>query len=302
MVGLIEHRATRERRAALLLGGFGLVGGAVVWLVIAVAGWTLVGLVLGVVVAIGLAVRTARRGEAFVLRQIRAEPADLVTHARFANLVDGLCSASGVPRPALYVVDHPALNALATARSPRHSSLAATTGLLEGLSRIELEGVVAHELTRIKAGDALVSTVASATAGRLPAWCDWAFGVVGRGTTSTSGVANDSGGGRAILGWVLAGPALLSAQILRRGLDPERELDADLATARLTRYPPGLLAALEKIAAADEEVPRQHAVAHLWLRSPLARPAPDGWPLGFLDRAVAMGDSLPRRIEALREL
>jgi heat shock protein HtpX len=274
----------------------------VVWLILAAAGWALAGLVVGVLVAVGLALRTARRGEAFVLGQIRAERADPVTYARFANLVDGLCSASGVPRPALYVVDHPALNALATARSPRHASLAATSGLLGGLSRIELEGVVAHELTRIKAGDALVSTMAAATAGRLPAWCDWAFGVASPGAAKGSSAPSDGGGRQTILGWLLAGPALLSAHILRRGLDPERELDADLATARLTRYPPGLLAALEKIAVADEEVPRQHAIAHLWLRSPLARPAPDGWPLGFLDRAVATGDSLPRRIEALREL
>jgi heat shock protein HtpX len=291
MNDLINHRAAKERRAALLLGGFGLLAGAVVWLVVAAAGWPLPGLVIGAAVAVGSAWRTARSGETFVVRQIKARPADPVVYARFGNLVDGLCSASGVPRPVLYVVDHPALNALVTARSPRHSSLVATTGLLDGLTRIELEGVLAHELSRVKAGDALLSTMAAATAGRLPACCDWALGP---DTGST--------GGRAILGWLLAAPALLSAQILRRALDPERETNADLATARLTRYPPGLLAALEKIAAADEEVPRQHSVAHLWLHSPLARPAPDGWTLGFLDRSLATGDSLPGRIEALREL
>jgi heat shock protein HtpX len=290
MTALIEHRAANERRAVLLLGGFGLTAGAVVWLIIAAAGWSLPGLAVGVVVAAALGVWTARHSEALVLRQVGARPADPIAHARYANLVEGLCSASGVARPALFVVDDLAPNALATARSPRHASLVATTGLLDGMSRIELEGVLAQELNRVKTGDALLGTVLAVTAGRLPSWCDWAFG------------ATDDSGPRVVLGWLLAGPTVLSAHIMRRALDPERELAADLATARLTRYPPGLLAALEKIAASGRDVPRQHGVAHLWLRSPLASAPPPGWRLGWLDRQLGVGDSMPRRIEALREL
>ncbi len=294
---VIEDRATNQRRAALLLTGFGLVGGAVVWLLIAAAGWPIAGLVVGVLVGAGLAGWAARNGERLVLRRVGARPVDPVVHARFVNLVDGLCSASGVPRPALYVVDRPALNALATARSKRHASLVATAGLLDGLSRIELEGVVAHELSRVKSGDAELSTVVAATAGLIPSWCDWGFGVTSQGRDGTP-----PPGPRVIIGWLLAGPAVISAQLMRRGIDPDREADADLATARLTRYPPGLLAALEKLAAAETEVPRQHGVAHLWLHSPLVRPAPPGWPLGFLDRILGSADTLPARIEALREL
>jgi heat shock protein HtpX len=279
----------------LLLSGFGLVAGAVVWLVVAAAGWPIAGLIVGVLVATAAAVWAARSSERVVLRQVGARPADPVADARFINLVDGLCSASGVPRPTLLVLDHPARNALATARSQRHATLVATSGLLDALSRIELEGVVAHELSRVKSGDAELSTVVAGTAGMVLAGCDWGFGVSGRASGA-------NGGPRVIVGWVLAGPAVLAAQLVRRGIDPEREAAADLATARLTRYPPGLLAALEKVAAADAEVPRLHGVAHLWLRSPLSRPAPPGWRLGFLDRVLATGDSLPARIETLREL
>ena len=296
MATLSEDRAAKQRRAVLLLTGFALVAGAVVWLIVAAAGWPIAGLIVGVLVALGAGLWAARRGERSVLREIGARPADPVADARFINLVDGLCSASGVPRPTLLVLDHPARNALATARSQRHASLVATSGLLESLSRIELEGVVAHELSRVKSGDAELSTVVAGTAGRVLAWCDWGFGV------TTSSPAGSGVGPRVIVGWLLAGPALLAAQLLRRGLDPEREAAADLATARLTRYPPGLLAALENIATADAEVPRLHGVAHLWLHSPLSRPAPPGWRLGFLDRVLATPDSLPARIETLREL
>lgn len=298
MTGLTEDRAAKRRRAALLLTGFGLVAGAVVWLVVAAAGWPIAGLVVGVFVAAGSAFWAARSGDRIVLRQVGVRPADPVADARFVNLVAGLCSASGVPRPELFVFQHPGLNALATARSQRRSSLVATSGLLESMSRIELEGVVAHELNRVKSGDAELSTVVAATAGVVLGWCDWGFGVTGRSRDGASA----SPGARLIVGWILAAPAYLAAQLLRRGIDPEREATADLATARLTRYPPGLLAALERMAAADEEVPRLHGIAHLWLHSPLAREAPPGWRLGFLDRVLAKGDTLPTRIETLREL
>ena len=90
----------------------------------------------------------------------RARPAPVEEFARYHNIVEGLCIASGLPKPRLYVVDDPAPNAFATGRNPRNAAVAVTTGLLEKMNRIELEGVLAHELSHVKNYDILVSTLA----------------------------------------------------------------------------------------------------------------------------------------------
>src|SRR5689334_24556660 len=90
----------------------------------------------------------------------RAKPADGPEYRRYHNLVEGLCIAAGLPKPRLYVIDDPSPNAFATGRNPKHAAIAVTTGLLEKMNRVELEGVLAHELSHIKNYDILVSTLA----------------------------------------------------------------------------------------------------------------------------------------------
>src|SRR3990170_4973231 len=102
-----------------------------------------------------------------------ARPADPVEHARLHNLVEGLCIAGGLPKPRLYVVDDDAPNAFATGRDPRHAAVAVTTGLLAKLNRVELEGVLAHELSHIKNYDILVSTLAVTLVGVLTLVADF---------------------------------------------------------------------------------------------------------------------------------
>ena len=77
----------------------------------------------------------------------RAQPADPEQYQRLHNLVEGLCIAGGLPKPGVYVIDDPAPNAFATGRNPKHAAIAVTTGLLEKMNRVELEGVLAHELS-----------------------------------------------------------------------------------------------------------------------------------------------------------
>ena len=94
------------------------------------------------------------------LAMSRARVATVEEYPRLHNVVEGLCIASGLPKPRLYVIDDPAPNAFATGRNPKHAAIAVTTGLLEKMNRIELEGVLAHELSHIKNDDILVSTLA----------------------------------------------------------------------------------------------------------------------------------------------
>lgn len=189
------------------------------------------GLILGVAGAlllVGLRLRGAYPG---LVRALGAVPADPTRYARYHNVAQGLALAGGVNEPELYVVDSPARNAAAVARGAR-SGIVATTGLLEAIDLIPLEGVVAECLVRITGGDAEAATV-----------------------------------GATLFGPLLGTPARPLAQAgLRRLLAPDRDLRADQAAVALTRYPPGLSAAFNLIAAGSAEVAGLPAgLGHVWL-------------------------------------
>lgn len=211
-------------------------------------------LVVAAVAALVLAVVAYLFADRVVLGLSRARPVPADEEPRFHNLVEGLCVSAGLPKPDLYVIDDDAPNSFATGRNPAHASIVVTTGLLQKLSRMELEGVVAHELTHIRRNDILVTSLGAALVGLplLPA------------------------GGLAVRA---------VATLVGRG----RERDADLGGVRLTRYPPGLAAALEKVRAGGPgTLPASGVTAHLWISSPLD--ADDG------------RSRLEERIAALREM
>ena len=127
------------------------------------------------------------------LSMSHAKPADEHTYARYHNLVEGLCIASGLPKPRLYIIDDPAPNAFATGRNPQHAAIAVTTGLLEKMNRVELEGVLAHELSHVKNYDVLVMTLAVTMVGILALVSDfflrfmfWGGGRRGSAAASTA--------------------------------------------------------------------------------------------------------------------
>lgn len=201
------------------------------------------------VLALVLAVIAYLYADRMVLRVSHAQPVSAAEEPRYHNLVEGLCVSAGLPKPDLYVIEDDAPNSFATGRSPAHASIVVTTGLLQKLSRIELEGVVAHELSHIRSNDTLVTTLGTALVGipLLP-----------------------------------AGP--LAGRLLSLVVGRGREQDADAGGVRLTRYPPGLAAALEKVRRGGTGVlPASRATAHLWISSPLD--AEDG--PGRLDRRIA---------------
>jgi len=206
-------------------------------------------LVVAAVAALVLAVVAYLYADRVVLRVSNAQPVAADEQPRYHNLVEGLCVSAGLPKPALYVIDDEAPNSFATGRNPAHAAIVVTTGLLDKLSRLELEGVLAHELSHIRSNDILVTSLGTALVG-LPL--------------------------------MPAGP--LAGRVLAALVGRAREGDADLGGVRLTRYPPGLAAALEKVRRdGSGAIPAPRATAHLWISSPLD--AEDG--AGRLDKRIA---------------
>ena len=157
---MFEVIASNKRRSALLIAGFVLlvvaVGGAVSLLV----GHGVAGTLIALGIAAFMAFGSYWKADKIALAVSRAHPADPQEYRRLYNLVEGLCIASGLPQPKVYVIDDPAPNAFATGRNPKHAAIAVTTGLLEKMNRVELEGVIAHELSHVRNYDILVSTLA----------------------------------------------------------------------------------------------------------------------------------------------
>jgi heat shock protein HtpX len=306
-VGLDVHDqvTANRRRSWLLMASF-------VALVVTVG--VAVGLLLGggaLPVAVALVVATAGvagawwRSDAIALAVSHARPADPVAHARLHNLVEGLCIAGGLPKPRVYVIEDAAPNAFATGRDPRHAAVVVTTGLLARLDRVELEGVLAHELSHIRSNDILVSTLAVTLVGVVTLLADVALRFLWWGGPRHRDDRREGGGGPqvvvAVLGFVLLPVAPLVARIMRAAVSRQREALADVAGVALTRYPPGLISALEKLRGDTTVVhSASRATAHLWIESPIDRSG--GSRQAWLNRQFDTHPPLSERIEALREL
>jgi heat shock protein HtpX len=259
---------------------------------------------VAVVVAVAATAGAYWRSDAIALAVSHARPADPVVHARLHNLVEGLCIAGGLPKPGVYVIEDDAPNAFATGRDPRHASLAVTTGLLDRLNRVELEGVLAHELSHIKSYDILVSTLAVTLVGVVTIVTDVSLRFLWWGGPRHRDDRSSGGAGPQVvlagLGLVLLLVAPIVARAMQGAVSRQREALADVSGVALTRYPPGLISALEKLRDDTTVVhSASRATAHLWIESPIDRS--DGRQ-AWLNRLFDTHPPLEERIEALREL
>ncbi len=274
-MGMYEQIARNKRRTFLMLAAFVLLvaGVAVALGILLRAGVAIVP--IAIVIAIVMAWTSYYASDKIALAASRAKPADGPEYARYHNLVEGLCIAAGLPKPRLYVVDDPAPNAFATGRNPKHAAIAVTTGLLETMNRVELEGVLAHELSHVRNYDMLVSTVAVTAVGAVALMADLGLRFMWFGGRSGRRDNNDSGAIGLVL--VVLAAALLvlapfAAQLMQFSMSRRRELLADASGVQLTRYPPGLISALKKLQ--DDQAVVHHATratAQLWIESPLER-------------------------------
>jgi heat shock protein HtpX len=300
-----EQIAANKRKTVLLIFGAIVLLGAVGYVLGLWYGDGIYGLVGAVALAVVLSLGSFFGGDRLVLASTRAREVSPQDQPRLHNIVEGLSIAAGIPKPKVYLIPEQAPNAFATGRNPEHSSVAVTEGLLATMNRVELEGVIGHELSHVVDRDILVGTVVATLVGAvvliseffMRSW--WWGGVRGRRGGDRSG-----GGVEAIIfavGLVLLVLAPIIGQIVRLAVSRNREFLADAQGALLTRYPPGLASALRKIGAASGIPMRSanNATAHLWLNQPSRI---QGQGMGPLEKLFSTHPPIEERIRRLEEM
>lgn len=305
---MYDQVAQNKRRSILLILGFvGLVLAVGAALNLLLKGGPLF-MIFALVVAGGSAAVSYWKSDAIALRVSRAQPATVEQYGRLHNIVEGLCIAGGLPKPRLYVIEDPSPNAFATGRDPKHAAVAVTTGLLEKLNRVELEGVLAHELSHVKNYDILVSTLAVTMVGVIAIAADVGIRFLWFGMGRSRNNSRDSQGAGgltivlAVFGFALLLLSPLIGRIMQAAVSRRRETLADVSAVELTRYPPGLISALEKLRDDYTVVGSvSHATAHLWIEQPQAVAEEEGR-LSRINRLFDTHPPLDERIALLREL
>ncbi len=235
-------------------------------------------------------------GSQIVLKLTGAREVTKAEYPYYVNTVEGLAIAAGLPTPKAYVIDTPALNAFATGRNHNHAAVTVTTGLMEKLNREELEGVVAHEIAHIKNLDIRTMLIAGVLVGIVVFLADFIFRVAIFG----GGQRRSGGDGRAMLillviGIILAILAPFVAYAIKLAISRKREYVADAEGARLTRNPPALARALQKISGDTHEfVQASSANEHMFISTPKTK--------SFFSKMFSTHPPIKERIELLKNM
>ena len=295
---------SNKRRTVFLMFGFVLFLVVVGLAVGTLIGNGITGTVIALAVSAVIAVTSYWKSDKIALSVSRAVPADVNEFRRLHNLVEGLCIAGGLPKPRVYIIHDDAPNAFATGRNPKNAAIAITTGLLNQMNRVELEGVVAHELSHIRNYDILVSTIAVTLVGSIALMTDLAIRMMwwNGGRTSREGDRSNGSNPLALFGFVLLILAPVIAKAMQAAVSRKRETLADVSACQMTRYPPGLISALEKLRA-DQTATHSAsmATAHMWIEQPLSGVS-DGGKLSFFHRMFDTHPPLDDRIALLKDL
>jgi heat shock protein HtpX len=272
---MYEQISRNKWKSLALIGFFMAFIFLLTWFFEYVTGWGKGGLVLAVVVSMTMAAVGYYASDKIVLTISRARPATKDEFPYLYNVVEGLAIAAGLPAPRCYVIDDTAPNAFAAGRKPETAVICVTTGILEKLNRLELEGVIAHEMSHIKNFDVRLQTLVVVMAGIVALLSDWMLrsfmwgGGRRRGGRSRSG-SGGAGGILILVGLALAVLSPFIATIIQLAVSRKREFLADASGAMLTRYPAGLASALRKISADTEPLEAANkATAHLYIVNPL---------------------------------
>jgi len=203
-----------------------------------------------------------------ILSISRARPASRKDNFNYYTAVENMALAAGIKKPALYVIEDSATNAFATGRDPAHAVVCVTTGLIDKLTKTELEGVIAHELSHIKHFDTRFMSIVSVLVGSVALIGDWflRMSFYGRGRDRRQ---NELGALVILVGLLFAILAPVIAKLIQLAVSRRREFFADAGAIAITRQPSGLISALEKISQDKEPLEvANKATAHLFIANP----------------------------------
>ena len=227
------------------------------------------GLILALVVALGMNLFAYWNSDRMVLRMSNAQEVGPDQAPELYGIVQGLAQRAGLPMPRVYLIDEEQPNAFATGRDPEHAAVAATTGLLRHLSREEITGVMAHELSHVRHRDTLTMTIAATLSGAIGMLATFG-GLMGGGRDEN---------GRPMVSPVVAIAAMflapLAASLVQMAISRSREYEADRMGAEISGQPLWLASALAKLQAGTQQIPNQvaeshPATAHLYIANPLS--------------------------------
>ncbi len=269
MAIVYEHISENKTKTALLISAF--------LILIIALGFTFSQaygspeiLYIAVIFSVGYSLISYYFSSQITLAISRARPVDRATNQTLYNLVENLAIAAGLPTPKIYIIEDSALNAFATGRNSENAVIVFTTGILEKLSKVELEGVVSHELSHIGNYDIRLMTLVVVLVGVLTLLADFMLRMSFFGGRSRSRDSNQLQALALFIGIILAILSPVIATLIQLAISRKREFLADASGALLTRYPEGLALALEKISQDTEPLEAANkATAHLYIANPL---------------------------------
>ncbi|HIH12659.1 MAG: heat shock protein HtpX [archaeon GW2011_AR9] len=297
-MGIYEEISGNRTKTILLISvflGFVVVLGLIIGLVY---GNQYFGLILALIVGTIYFLISYYAGSSMILSMSGAKEAAKPAYTALINTVEGLAIAAGLPKPPkVYVIDDSALNAFATGRNPEHASITVTTGMLQKLNKLELEGVLAHEMSHIKNYDIRVMMLASVLVGLTVLLSDFllrSFLWGGKGDRKDSNQVTLI---LIIVGIALAVLSPLIGQLIQLSISRKREYLADASGALLTRYPKGLADALRKIKGDPDPLvdKANKATAHLFISMPFRHDHKES----FMQRMFATHPPIEERIKRL---
>lgn len=235
-------------------------------------GLTFIILIFAIIFSIFYTLGTYNYSDGIVLASVNAVPAEGPKYKHLRNQVEGLALAAGLSMPRVYVMPSKDINAFATGKDPQHSVVCVTTDALEKLNNSELEGVLAHEMTHITNYDIRFVTLVAVMVGIIAI----ASEIFLRSMRYDRVRARGRGGAfiliPVLLGIVLAILAPIIVKLVQLAISRKREFMADAGSVQLTRYPGGLISALEKIKSAYSSGAKtkvNEAVAPMFFADPI---------------------------------
>ncbi|MBI2450439.1 MAG: M48 family metallopeptidase [Candidatus Nealsonbacteria bacterium] len=236
-----------------------------------------------------------------VLALNHAKPVEKKDNPELYRTVENLCITAGLPLPKIYIINEDQPNAFATGRDPKHAVVAVTRGLLGKLEKVELEGVIAHELSHIGNRDMLLQAMIVVLVGIATIMVDFFFRVSFHGGFRRRDDRDDGKAQILTLALSIAAAvlALIFSQLIKFAISRKREFLADASGALLTRYPEGLARALEKISADPCELKSaSDATSHLYIANPFRGKESISW----LHKLFMTHPPIGERVKALRDL